>query len=481
MNTLKTSIIPAKPGFYRLSDNYEWDLPSICIWAATGFFLGDNTFFKNIKAYKPATIYQLDSAGLPVRSSSWFTWHYTPRSLSLDDAVDEFSSILDSIAITELRDKKILIPLSGGLDSRTLVAVVSKHKNLKEYATAFSYEYHNAAIRETKFAQQVARAADINFRSFSIPKGYLWKKLEQAAILNGCHSEFTHQRQLAVLDEIFSAGDIFFLGHWGDVLFDSPTNQTNLTLDQQVEIIRKKVIKKGGLELADELWRRWKLPGEFITHLNSEIKYFLGEIEIDHPAARIRAFKSLHWAPRWTASNLQSFQHYRPVSLPYFSEAMCKFICTVPEELLRGRKIQIEYLKRRFPELARIAWQNYAPYNLNDFHRYHSFSDWPRRVVKRLWMEFNQFFGRRTVYENWQLQLSGKSNDERLLGFVSSAPNFFSFLPEEVFYQIHKKFSKGLSRVYAHPLSMLLTLSALFHFYDGILPKKDGVRSYSSE
>lgn len=471
MTFLKTSIIPAKPEYYRLSDDYNWDLPNICIWAATGFFFSDNTFFENVKAYKPATNYEVDAAGLPVVASSGFTWHHTPRSLSMDDAVDEFTFILESLAGSELRDKKILIPLSGGLDSRTLVAAVSRNEHIKN-VTAFSYEYQNAAIRETGFAKQVARAAGIEFRSFTIPEGYLWQKLEDAAKINGCYSEFTHQRQFAVLDQIAPAGDIFFLGHWGDVLFDTPTKEANLTLEQQVEIIRKKVVKKGGLELASQLWKHWNLPGEFITHLNSEIKHYLGEIEIDHPAARIRAFKSLHWAPRWTATNLKSFQHYKPVSLPYFSEAMCKFICTVPEVLLQCRKIQIEYLKRKAPELARVPWQTYAPYNLTDFHRYHTLPDWPRRLINRLWMELNQRFGRRTVYENWQLQLSGKANTDRLLEFVTGTPDFLSFISEDVFQQVHSGFQNGPSKQYAHPLSMLLTLAALFHFHVKTPPEK---------
>lgn len=473
MTSLRTAIIPTKPEYYLLSARYEWDLPNICIWAATGFFFSDNTFFKNIKAYKPATKYERDSAGVPVAASPWFTWHYTPRSLSLNDAVDEFTVILESHAQLELTSKKILIPLSGGLDSRTLVAAVSRNEHLKNYTTAFSYEYHNAAIRETGFANQVARAAGINFRSFTIPEGYLWDKLEKAAKINGCYAEFTHQRQLAVLDQISPAGNIFFLGHWGDVLFDSPTKEANLTLDQQVEIIRKKVVKKGGLELASQLWKHWNLPGEFIAHLNNEIKHYLGEIEIDHPAARIRAFKSLHWAPRWTATNLQSFQHYGQAALPYFNEAMCKFICTVPESLLQGRKIQIEYLKRYAPALARVPWQTYAPYNLNNFKRYHTLPDWPRRLANRLWMELNHCFGKRTVHENWQLQLSGQANNGRLLEFVKGASGFLSFVSEDVFNQTHSGFQRGPSKQYAHPLSMLLTLAALFHFHATPLPDKN--------
>ena len=38
---------------------------------------------------------------------------------------------------------------------------------------------------------------------------------------------------------------------------------------------------------------------------------------------------------------------------------MCNFVCTIPEKFLKNRKIQIEYIKRKAPDLAKIKWQKY--------------------------------------------------------------------------------------------------------------------------
>ena len=59
---------------------------------------------------------------------------------------------------------------------------------------------------------------------------------------------------------------------------------------------------------------------------------------------------------------------------------MCKFIYTVPEEFLSGRKIQIEYIKRKAPQLACIPWQAYDL----DLYSYQQFNTiyFPRRMYR---------------------------------------------------------------------------------------------------
>src|SRR5207249_2991472 len=101
------------------------------------------------------------------------------------------------------------------------------------------------------------------------------------------------------------------------------------------------IVKKGGIFLGELLWKAWGLQGDFQHYLHSRLSLLLSEIKIDNPDARIRAFKSLYWAPRWTSINFAPFLSRRPAEFPYYRDEICKFICTVPENLLRKRQIQI--------------------------------------------------------------------------------------------------------------------------------------------
>ena len=89
---------------------------SLSNWFATGFFLGDQNFVK--KKY------------LGDDFSSNFEWSSNPRNISFDSAVSEFSNIFESIIEREIKGKNIILPLSGGLDSRTLAASLKDYKNV---------------------------------------------------------------------------------------------------------------------------------------------------------------------------------------------------------------------------------------------------------------------------------------------------------------------------------------------------------------
>ena len=87
---------------------------------------------------------------------------------------------------------------------------------------------------------------------------------------------------MAVADQIKNLGDTFYLGHWGDVLFDEMTEDENISSEYQTEILFKKIIKRSGTELAGALWNHWGLDGEFTEYFKKRISELLGQIKIDN-------------------------------------------------------------------------------------------------------------------------------------------------------------------------------------------------------
>ncbi|MDE6120630.1 MAG: hypothetical protein K2F63_02455, partial [Muribaculaceae bacterium] len=255
-------------------------------------------------------------------------------------------------------------------------------------------------------------------------------------------------------------GDVFYLGHWGDVLFDDMGIKDDASFEEQVKMLYKKIVKKGGIELAQSLWRYWELPGTFEEYFHERLRSLLANIDIDNANARIRAFKSLYWAPRWTSVNLSVFARFHPLALPYYDRRMCEFICTVPEKHLAGRQIQIEYIKRKAPELASIAWQTFDPCNLYNYDRYDSMAN---RIV-RVWnggMRKGKelLSGNPCTLRNWEIQYLGAENDMLLKKSLFRGDGI---APLEVCEEFYKKFREGnhaLKVWYAHSLSMLLVLS----------------------
>ena len=226
------------------------------------------------------------------------------------------------------------------MDSRTLAAALIGNKNVVTY----SYEFEGG-INETGYARQIAEASGWKFHDYKISNGYLWRKIEDLAELNHCQSDFTHPRQMAVIESISGLGDIILSGQWGDVLFDNFDIDEYANIDFQTNFLLNKIVKLGGMELANKLWKCWGLAGTFEDELFEVVRNLLLDIKINNPISRIRAFKSIHWAKRWANPNLNIFSKYSGLYIPFYSDEICNFICSTPEKYLKNRKIQIEYIK----------------------------------------------------------------------------------------------------------------------------------------
>lgn len=418
------------------------DLIAIAYWVSTGFFLEDDTFWEDVKWEGP-NLY--DSK-----------WLYDPRNISLEETVEEFKEIFESIIKEEIKDKRPLLALSGGLDSRTL-AVALKNLNINPHT--YSYKF-SGSFDETKYGKEIAYRYRWTFDDLVIPKGYLWDILESLGSINGCFAEFTHARQAAVVEELSKKGDVWLLGHWGDVLFDDMGISSGLKLNDQINVIQQKIIKKGGKELATDLWNIWKLPDNFENHLNRRIRTMHERISIDNANARIRAFKSMYWATRWTSTNLAYFEHFKPMVLPYYDDRMCEFIMTVPEKWLAGRQIQIEYIKKYAPELAAIPWQSKSPYNLFNYDKHFTAYHFPYRVAKKIKHTTKTLItGKRLVQRNWEIQFLGKENNENLERWLFDNPALNNLVSKEIVHKYYDLFKSGDQVYWSHPISMLLTLS----------------------
>jgi len=462
---VRTPIIPARQTFVNKRGAHDLNFKAICIFTSIGFFLEKDTYFNDQEVLQPAMDYDIDNNYLKSSKPYW-QWHYNPRDISLKQATEEFAHLFEKITEEKLKNKDVILPLSGGLDSRTQAAALENNSEVKCY----SYKFTNS-FDETKYGKEICSIKKIPFYEYEISKGYLWGVIKKLAAINNCYADFTHPRQMAVIDEIKNLGNIFFLGHWGDVLFDGMGMHDDIRFDEQLDILLKKILKRGGLELSESLWEYWGLEGNFKEYLKERISILLSNIKIDNANSRIRAFKSMYWAPRWTSANMNVFSDFHPVVLPYYDDEMCKFICNIPETLLWGRQIQIEYIKIKNPRLAEIPWQNYEPFNLYNYKNSTSKTRIPARAIKKIKRILNEKIGgEKLITRNWEIQFKGEDNDRELKKYIFENENFSKLIPEQIVKNFYDKFRTEDESYYSHPLSILLTLSL---FSKNILPKEN--------
>ena len=454
MNNIKTSIIPQTQKFALKGNGQDINHKAICIFAATGFFLGEDSYYVNKIALQPATDYILDENDIITGSEQYWKWNYDPEERSLKQVTEEFAHLFEKICREKLSDRNVILPLSGGLDSRTQSVALPDNFNVRSY----SYKFQDS-FDETSYGREISKVRSYPYSEYTIPVGYLWNCIDELAEINKCYADFTSPRQMAVIDDVSELGDVFFLGHWGDVLFDDMGVDDNLNNEELIKNVIKKIIKKGGFELADSMWNCWGLEGNFKDHLVERISDLLDGIKIENANSKIRAFKSMYWAPRWTSANLDIFSSYRPAVLPYYDDEICKFICRVPEKHLAGRQIQINYIKLKNSGIAKIAWQDYAPMNLYNYRKFDSKMRLPLRAVKkgkRLLKE--KFLKNKMIQRNWEIQFLGERNSKQLKEHLFQNKKFGEFLSADLVADFYEKFQKEDVK-YSHSVNMLLVLS----------------------
>ncbi|WP_299276311.1 asparagine synthase-related protein [uncultured Psychroserpens sp.] len=450
---IKTPIIPTRQTFAKQLGAHELNLEGICVFAAIGFFLDTDGYFKDDYVLAPGQQYSLDEKAIVTESKPWFDWHYSPRSISFKQALNEFSQLFETIIREQTFGKKVILPISGGLDSRTQAAALQQ---IGADVSAYSYEFDNG-YNETTIAKKIAQTCDFQFQSFKIPKGYLWDRLDSLYSCNGGYSDFTAPRQMAFVKNYESMGDVFSLGHWGDVLFDS-MNLSQLSKQEELDVLEKKLIKKGGLEFAMALWNGWQLQGDFKTYFRSRLEALLETIKIDDTNAKLRAFKSKYWAPRWTSVNLSVFESVKPIGVPYYDDRMCELICTIPEEYLKNRQLQIAYIQQRAPDLARITWQDQRPFNLNNFHKNKSPYNLPYRISNKLKRVSMSLIGKPYVQRNWELQFLGETSQRHMKKMLLES-SLKNWIPETLISKYYDHFYNHNALPNAHAMNMLLVLS----------------------
>jgi hypothetical protein len=135
---------------------------------------------------------------------------------------------------------------------------------------------------------------------------------------------------------------------------------------------------------------------------------------------------------------------------------MADFLCTVPTEFVRGRKLQIDYLITFAEDLAKITWQDYDTNLLH--YKYFNTLLVPKRAFKKFWRALTR---RQIVERNWELQFLNergrKELERRLLTRGQPVHDFVD--PDTIRELIDSFYRAPFVEQRGYTISMLLTFS----------------------
>lgn len=431
---------------------------------ACGFFLQDRTHFDDMRILRPASHYVFDEDGRLIQQGRYRQWSYQPdEKRSYDDTLAEFADILNNVVPSLTGEDRTVISLSGGLDSRTVLAAASSpadKSTVDHRLWSYSYGYTADSV-ETRISRELAARRRVPFRSYLI-EPYLFARIDHITRSVEGFQDCMQCRQAAVVAELGDNADHLVVGHLGDLWLGGAGLESDgrRTFDeaQVLEHIKHKIKKGGRAWLLKHLCRKHIGDDDPESLIDEMLRQEMSDIRhIEDAEFQVKAFKIEQWVFRWTNTGLRMFQPAAFPRLPFYDTRLADFFCTVPASFMHGRRLQVDYLKRFAPDLAGVAWQ---VYDANLF-RYQHYDSWllPKRALKKAW---RVLAGKRIVERNWERQLLNEAGrrglEQHLLKPQSSLHELVS--PNDVRSLLDDFYAAPFAAGRGYAVSMLLSFAA---------------------
>lgn len=420
-----------------------------------GFFPADLTPFDDISILRPARRYVFSPQGELRAARRYWNWQHRGE-LTFDDAVDEFGHLLGQVVGEMAGGGRVALPLSGGLDSRALLAALPRDGAAArpDAIWAFAYGY-GLGSPETRIAGRLARKRQLTFQGFRIPP-YLFEHIHDVQIAIEGFQDLTQCRQASLAGELGRHADFVLGGHWGDVwLDDMGLLGRRPSSAEVVDHAFGRITKRGGEELANLLCGGplGEDPGALTRQIVQREIQALGEL--DDADFLVKAFKTDQWSARFTTASLRAYQMAVFPRLPFYDNRLVDFFTRVPSELMRGRRLEIAYLKRFAPELAKVTWQR-TGVSLEHSH-------WPDPLLRplRAVHKLARLLRLETHFErNWEAQFlvaGGRAGLENWL--LRPALRLHDYLSPTAVRELLRRFFERPGPELGYQVAMLLTFS----------------------
>jgi asparagine synthetase B (glutamine-hydrolysing) len=176
--------------------------------------VGDVTWFEGVEMMPAASVLTFDFSNGRVEKERYWSWaHVEPQSIGFDDAVAVLKERLVAAVGRRVGDgEKILIGLSGGLDSRLLLAATPDTR------IAGCWTLGKPGSPDVNIASRAARIADCPHRVYELnAENWLDGRSEAVWVSDGMRS-FIHIHEAGMYRQLKEIGDVNLNGFLGDVV-----------------------------------------------------------------------------------------------------------------------------------------------------------------------------------------------------------------------------------------------------------------------
>lgn len=345
------------------------DLPSLNCFVDLGYIVGNGTWFKNVSLQRPATIVKFNIQQKVLREQCYWSWgNINASSISFDKSKSELANqFVKAVKRRYNAEDPIVVPLSGGLDSRSILGVL----NGQQVPT---YTFGTAGSEDVVIAKQVAKRQNVDHKFFELSKeNYFLGKISGIWKSDGLFN-MKHMHYSPFHHDISQLGSILLNGFLGG------------------EIMAANYVVPGHNNKRIDEKTAFALYGEHCELDDYSNSYYDGQ----HMDVYQLNNRGRRWVVPSTVESSSLVEHRKP----FFDYELIDFAYSLPDEYRENSAIYNAMILEAMPELFRnIPWQKKGVPLLGSLKPYYK----TKRLAKRVFLKmgFRMFSVAYVDYVNW--------------------------------------------------------------------------------
>jgi Asparagine synthase len=322
-------------------DSLKLDVVSAAEFLNSGNSTFPNTMHTNVKEMKPGRVHNIKfSANNKVAIKNFLYWS-PPKEITEGYDEKELAEELRNAIIRAVRDrcngKKTAILLSGGLDSRAIMAVVPEDIN------CIGLTFCNELNREARTARKVAQCYGRDWVMLTRKREFLGNRLVSIVKFAGCEFEWLNAHTAGFVNEISQHGIGSLLS---GIMFDSYFK--GYCVPEFVEIRRMwgllpgKYVKRP-FDYSNNLTEFWKcnLRGHLIDDIYNRRKQYIKK-EMDASRSSVEYLMSCVFSQGDATAYWVADRRVLPIRLVAADKGLLDFAFKCPVEAKLGGRIFLQ-------------------------------------------------------------------------------------------------------------------------------------------
>ena len=420
-----------------------------------GYLLGDKTFFEQIHQLPQASI--LEFSKNCINLTKYWDYEYDEEydARPQEELIDELGALWQRAVERRVKkDETIIIPLSGGLDSRAILAAALRCTSKDNILT---FTFGEPRSFDFEIGRMVAEKAGVKNISLGVEKENFEEQYDIS--MNDVEGMIDATPYFAIrgYKEMKKYGNYMLSGYIGDFIMGShmfsEMIKTNLVTDNDYEKASDLILEKDLLHSLSDI------ENVFSFSFYKKIENPISKDELKNnrnknlSAIYFKHFLENH-VDKYTYFTIFRYRHLFNYSNPFLDNDLVDFMRKTSPGLRFGQKLFRSMLLKKYPELFELPTKNNIGLRLDAsnislflnrailfskmmankissmlIRRNKEYRNYMKRMIEKV--EAREYFNKDYIEEIWRLHIQGRKNYAMLFGLLVTFELFLEGFVDE--------------------------------------------------